>query len=226
MSKRLTEKQKKEISKSFAECQNIVALSERYQCSKLTIVRNLKKVLGESNYLELLNKGKLSTQNEINKEINTDFKTNLELHKNTKNNSSENIQLEEDINQIDSTSASPFLEIVPLDYDVDASPRKDCASVPISDIEFPKIVYMIVNKKIELEVKLLKDYPEWEFLPESDLKRKSIEIHNDLQTAKRICNKDQKVIKVPNTDVFKIVAPLLASRGISRIVSNDKLIAL
>ena len=85
---------------------------------------------------------------------------------------------------------------------------------------------MIVNKKIELEVKLLKDYPEWEFLPESDLKRKSIEIHNDLQTAKRICNKDQKVIKVPNTDVFKIVAPLLASRGISRIVSNDKLIAL
>ena len=85
---------------------------------------------------------------------------------------------------------------------------------------------MIVDKKIELEVKLLKDYPEWGFLPESDLKRKSIEIHNDLQIARRICNKDQKVIKVPNTDVFKIVAPLLASRGISRIVSNDKLIAL
>ena len=226
MAKRLTEKQIKEISKSFAECQNIVALSERYQCSKLTIVRNLKKFLGELKYLELLNKGKSLTQNEVNKETNIDFKTNLELPKNTKNNYSEKLQLKEDINKFASTSASPFLEIVPLDYDIDASPRKDCASVPISDIEFPKIVYMIVDKKIELEVKLLKDYPEWAFLSESDLKRKSIEIHHDLQIAKRICNKDQKVIKVPNTNVFKIVAPILASRGISRIVSTDKLIAL
>ena len=34
-------------------------------------------------------------------------------------------------------------------------------SVAISKIEFPKIVYMIVNKNIEVEIKLLKDYPEW-----------------------------------------------------------------
>ena len=39
-------------------------------------------------------------------------------------------------------------------------------------------------------------------------------------------NKEQKVIKVPNTEVFKIVAPQLISRGISRIISDDKLIAL
>ena len=43
---------------------------------------------------------------------------------------------------------------------------------------------------------------------------------------KEIITKDQKVIKVPNTNVFKIVAPLLNSRGISRIVSDDKLIAI
>ena len=48
----------------------------------------------------------------------------------------------------------------------------------------------------------------------------------DLKTAKRLCNKDQKVIKVPNTDVFKIVAPILISRGISRIVNSEQLIAL
>ena len=35
-----------------------------------------------------------------------------------------------------------------------------------------------------------------------------------------------KVIKVPNTDVFKIAAPILISRGISRIVSAEQLIAL
>ena len=36
---------------------------------------------------------------------------------------------------------------------------------------------MIVDKKIELEIKTLKDYPEWQFLSEKcDLNRKTIEI--------------------------------------------------
>ena len=85
---------------------------------------------------------------------------------------------------------------------------------------------MIVDKKIELEIKYLKDYPDWQFLSQDELDRKTIEIHNDLKSAKMVCNKEQKVIKVPNTEVFKIVAPILLSRGISRIVSSDRLIAL
>ena len=64
------------------------------------------------------------------------------------------------------------------------------------------------------------------FLSNEDLDRKTIEIFFDLQTAKRTCKKDEKVIKVPNTNVFKIVAPILNSRGISRIIFNDQLIAL
>ena len=85
---------------------------------------------------------------------------------------------------------------------------------------------MVVDKKIELEVKLLKDYPEWQFLSENELSRKTIEIFSELKIAKRFCNKEQKVIKVPNTSVFRTVAPILLSRGISRIISSEKLIAL
>jgi len=47
-----------------------------------------------------------------------------------------------------------------------------------------------------------------------------------LNLAKRFCNKEQKVLKVPNTDVFKISAPLMIKKGISRIVCTEKLIAL
>ena len=72
----------------------------------------------------------------------------------------------------------------------------------------------------------MKDYPEWQFLPNEDLDRKTIEIYLDLKLAKKACSKEQKVIKVPNTDVFRIVTPILISRGISRIVSDEKLIAL
>ena len=72
----------------------------------------------------------------------------------------------------------------------------------------------------------MKDYPEWEFLPNEDLQRKTIEIYSDLKLAKRACSKEHKVIKVPNTDVFRIATPILIEKGISRIVCAENLIAL
>ena len=121
---------------------------------------------------------------------------------------------------------SEFIEITPLNYDIENEPQRDLTSVSISETTLPKIVYMIVDKKIELEIKLLKDFPEWDFLPNNDLKRKTIEIFFDLNLAKRSCNKEQKVLKVPNTDVFRIAAPILLEKGISRIVCPETLIAL
>ena len=109
---------------------------------------------------------------------------------------------------------------------MDNSSRKELSSVPISEVDFPRVVYMIVDKKIELEIKVLKDFPEWEFLPQDDLNRKTIEIFFDLNIAKRSCNKDQKVLKVPNTDVFRIASPVLIRKGISRIVCAENLIAI
>ena len=85
---------------------------------------------------------------------------------------------------------------------------------------------MVVDKKIELEIKHLKDYPEWHFLSEEDLLTKTIEIYFDLKDAKRYCKKDQKVIKVPNPNVFKIASKIMLARGISKIVSDKQLISL
>ena len=119
-----------------------------------------------------------------------------------------------------------FMEIAPLNLDIDNAPRKDFSSIPIENADLPKIVFMIVNKKIELETKLLKEYANWQFLPEVDLNTKTIEIYTDIKNAKRDCKKEQKVIKVPNTDVFKIVSRILVSRGITRIIKEEQLISL
>ena len=179
-----------------------IALSEDFNCTILTITRNLKKNLGEKIFKDLAKKNKISDE----------FKNNQTF---VGNNSENN-----------NFSSTEFVEISPLDFEIENVPRKELSSIPIKEIDFPKTVYMIVHKNIELEIKLLKDYPEWEFLPNEDLQRKTIEIYCDLKLAKRACSKEQKVIKVPNTDVFRIVSPILISRGISRIVSEEKLIAL
>ena len=54
MAKRLTEKQKSEIAEYFKNGKTIEALSEDFNCTTLTITRNLKKKLGEVMYKELV----------------------------------------------------------------------------------------------------------------------------------------------------------------------------
>ena len=213
MAKRLTEKQKEAIIKSFLNGKTIDLISQDFKCTKLTITRNLKKDLGDHIYKETIEKNKKDIKPSIrSKKENLDVSIHLE-----KSNKNENNDL---------YPVSSFIEIAPLEVEIENSSRKELSSIPISEVEFPKIVYMIVNNQIDLEIKLLKDYPDWQFLPINDLNRKTISIYNDLNTAKRFCKKDQKVIKVPNTNVFRIVAPILISRGISRIVNADTLIAL
>ncbi len=227
MTKRLTEKQKEEIVKSFKSGKAIDSLSKKYNCTSTTIIRNLKKNLGEYKFKELFNKTKL-----LKNKYKTIANKNIDLletnsnNEDFKNESNEPKFSKENITSPNFASNDSFFEIAPVDYEIDNSSRKELSSVPISEIDFPKVVFMVVDKKIELEIKLLKDFPEWEFLSSSDLNRKAIEIYFDLNTAKRFCSKDQKVIKVPNPNVFNITAPILKSKGISRIVSPEKLIAL
>ena len=222
MGKRLTEKQKEEISKLFTSGVKVEELSTQYKFTKFTIIRNLKKKLGGDQYSLLVSKS-----NKLNNKKNK--KKDNKIEKQNQNKMPNNITEQDNKKDSQAEDLSPiseFVEIAPLNFDIDNSPQKDLTSVSISEVKLPKIVYMIVDKKVELEIKYLKDYPKWQFLSQDELNRKTIEIYYDLKIAKSFCEKEQKVIKVPNTNVFKIVAPILSSRGISRIISAENLIAL
>ena len=215
MPKKITEKQKKELTDCFFRGETLEGLSERFGFTKVTISRHLKESISEQDYKKLTkrNSKKIKPSQVQDEQYMTKSKS-VELVSNQITQGESSIK-----NEV-------FTEIVPLNSEIIEANQKDFASVPISEAYFPDTVYMIVDKKIELETKTLRDYPDWQFLSQNELDRKTIEIHFDMKLAKRICQKDQKVIKVPNTNVFKIVAPILLSRGISRIVSSNNLIAL
>ncbi len=221
MPKRLSEDDKKEIYQRLLNGVKIEDLSKQFCVTKTTINRNLKKLLDKDTYENLLKKIKVnsSLKNKRNLDLVKDKK--IKKENNSINNESKSVIKEQEFNEI-----NDFIEITPLNFNIDTEPQKDLTSIDIKSFNFPKIVYLIVNKKIELDIKLLKDYPEWQFLSADDLEREIIEIFFDIKSAKRACNKEQKVIKVPNPEVFRIVAPILISRGITRIISEDKLIAL
>ena len=214
MAKRISDKQKQEIVDEFINNKSIEEISENFKFTKLTIVRNLKKILGEKEYDQLLKLSKSLIQSQSSKDISHQKIT------------SPTNQKPFDITNKESHLEDEFLEIAPLNLEIDNLPQKDLSSISIFDVDLPNTVYMVVDKQIELETKLLKEYAQWNFLSEKDLSRKTIEIFNDIKSAKRSSKKDQKVIKVPNTNVFRITASILKSRGISRIVSSELLIAL
>ena len=226
MYKRLSEKQKNEISDFFSNGTTIDELSKKFNCTKLTISRNLKKILGEKKYNELITGAKSSKKSHENEESINSISNEKKIKKDDLNENSYQSIISDNKKEEDFSYMNQLIEIPPLDYQIENVIQKDLSSVPISEVDLPKTVFMVVDKKIELETKYLKDYPDWEFLSQDELNRRTIQIFEDLKKAKGICTKDQKVIKVPNTNVFSIVAPLLVSRGISRIVTEDKLIAL
>ena len=214
MAKRISEKEKREIIDDFIKNKSLDEISKKFNFTKLTIKRHLKIILGDEkfNQINQLSKSKKDYSNLIDKE-------NKKVLHNNNNEQSEELKQ-------DSSQENIFLEIAPLNLEIDDLPQKDLSSFPINDVVLPKVVYMIVNKQVELETKRLKEYVDWNFLSEEDLSRNTIEIFDDLKVAKRSSKKDQRVIKVPNSDVFKITAPILKLRGISRIVSSEVLIAL
>ena len=227
MAKRLSDKEKEQLTQEFINGKNINDLVEEFNSTKLTISRYLKKNLGYKTYQNFIEKSKNSKVLITNKEIsssieNENLLNNKVLKKNISNKEANNFNFLEGTD----FAVNEFVEVAPLNYEIDNLTQKDLSSIHISDIELPKVVFMIVDNKIELQTKLLNDYPEWQFLSKAELDRNTIEIFYDLKIAKSFCSKEQKIIKVPNTDVFRIVAPILISRGISRIVTSDKLIAL
>ena len=227
MTKRLTDKQKEDILVSFKSGTPVDVLSDIYNCTNSTIIRNLKKNIGEIKFKELSIKSKSAKgKPKTNKNQANNLKKTHSGNKHSKKDSKNSKVLNKNTTASNFDQLDSFFEIPPIDYEIDNSSRKELSSVSLSEVYFPKVVYMIVDKKIDLEIKLLKDFPEWEFLPHDDLERKTIEIFFDLNLAKRSCNKEQKVLKVPNTDVFRLAAPSLIAKGISRIVCPENLIAL
>ncbi len=222
MPRKVSVTQKKEILEKYQKGSSIKDLSLYFNFSKQTITKQLKTLMGEEEFRKFKYLKVDKTKRLEKKSLNLN-------HSNTLENSKKSIINNQSLKNVSESTydnSENFFEIPPLIENIDLEKQKDISSRPISEFVFPKIVYLLVDKNIELETKYLRDFPEWQFLSSDELNRKTIQIFTDLKIAKRFCNREQKIIKVPNTTVFELAAPILKSRGISRIVNDDSLIAL
>lgn len=214
MSRQVSEKQKKDILTAFNEGIEIKEISKNFNFTVPTITRHLRNILGQKIFLE--KKSSITSAPSKKSLIQKDNDETKLMKKNFLKDVSEEI-FETD---------QKFFEIAPLEEQIEFTNQRELSSIPLEEINLPRVLYMIVSNFVELEVKLLKEYPNWSFLPETDQQRITIEIFSDQKVAKRSCTRNQKIIKIPNTKVFQIASRNLIDKGISRIVFEDNLISL
>jgi len=204
--RKVSEVEKKAILDSFISGTDIKEIAEIYKYSPATISRQLKKILKKDQFEDIKIK-------------NTEFNK-KQPKESLEGNSKVNANIEKE------SSSEEIFEILPIINGLDLDNQKELSSEPLSDAKLPEVVYLVVDKKIELIPKLLKDYPKWSYMPAEDLKRTTLEIFADQKHAKRHCSKNEKIIKIPNSKVFIMASKSLLLKGISRIIFDDLLLSL
>ena len=254
ISKRLTKNEKIEILEEFRSGVPGNNLAKKYNCSANTINRTVKTLLTNDEYNSLKEerskikrtKIKLSSidssnlEREVLEEDKSKFKSIFDSNNNDKDDtfrlefekSSSFHSVGNDHDELESKyefkdDDNIFEEIAPLisTFDFETHKQKvDCQN--LDKVNLPESVYMLVDKKVELEPQVISELPEWSFLPENELQRRAILLFPNQRTAKRNCARNQRVIKIPNTSIFKISITYLLAKGITRLILEDSLISL
>ena len=146
MPKRINDIQRKEITKRFLNGETPDFLAENFGYTKSTILKHIKESIGKELF------------NNLNKSIKPAYNNKLIKDKIKINNVEEEIKqdnsnlreetTDQNLNENNFLEDPSFMELVPLDLDIDNTKRKDLSSIPISQIDFPEMVYIIVDKKM------------------------------------------------------------------------------
>ena len=233
--RRLNKNQKDEILEGYRAGETTFDLSSRFQCSVSTIDRTVKTLISETEYKTLkqkrkeINKKKITSQSDEvkNKSSEDEEEENFVINEVNKSLQTSTDAEDSDLNQAQQDFENVFEEIVPLISSFGFEKEEQKADVQILKMDsLPECVYMLVDKKVELEAKFISDLPEWSFLPENELKRNAIILYSNQRSAKRNCSRNQRVIKIPNSNVFDMTKSYLLSKGITRLILEDTLISL
>ncbi len=124
------------------------------------------------------------------------------------------------------TSLDVFQEIAPLASEFDIAEPHEVKCLKLEPGVLPDVVYMLVDRSVELDARPLKEFSDLAFLSEVEKERYGLCLFSNQRSAKRSCARSQRVIKIPNSSIFGISKSFLLARGITRLVLEGVLIAL
>ncbi len=238
VSSRLTAIQRKELVEGFREGRSTSSLARAYGCSPNTVSRTVKTLLPTEEYNALKqarSKGKVQPMPAEDETSSSEENANpfpLKTEVDSLYEESE-VSLNEDSQSFSKQKAfaneskeDDFHEIVPLLGNFALGDEVNIPCQPFSSEILPDVVYLVVDRTVELDSKALSEFPELGVLDDEEKNKLAICLFSNQRSAKRQCGRNQRVIKVPDRNILNISRRFLLARGITRLILEGTLISL
>ena len=242
---RLTDSQKQELLERYRKGEPSGALAKAFACSANTVSRTVRSLLSEQEYSALKAsraRGTATPQPVVTAPVAEDVSAvdeapaTLEEEDTASSglalDDADDFGAEEPEGGADESSEAGFpggdefheVAVLPVDL-----PQVNTQAVPCQPFAagvLPDSVYMLVDKTVELDPRPLSDFPELGVCDPQQQALQALCLFTSPRTAKRQCGRSQRVIKVPDTQVFAITTRHLVARGITRLLVEGALYAL
>ena len=248
---RLTNNQKQELLVRYRAGEASAALAAHYGCSVNTVSRTVRNMLSPEEYNELKsdraragNVPSTSDPSVADDGFRASSSGSESQHKTGDSPSDEDegpstLALEDaddfgvddadevsDDEGFDGSVDDVFQEIAVLSVDLPQVSRERVSCLPFAAGVLPNSVYMLVDKTVELDPKPLSEFPELGVVNPEELNLQALCLFSSPRSAKRQCGRGQRVIKVPDTQVFERTSRHLLARGITRLVLEGAMYSL
>ena len=250
---RLSDSQKQELVSQFKAGVTAAALAEAFGCSPNTVSRTVKALLSPEEYESLKQKRSgrgaaavaakadepkpdavktEATPEAASPEAELEADEPLEGSSSLALDDADDFGADEPEGDADEGSEAgfpggdEFHEVAVLPVDLPQVNTQEVPCQPFVAGVLPETVYMLVDKTVELDPRPLSDFPELGVADPDEQALQALCLFTSPRTAKRQCGRSQRVIKVPDPQVFAITTRYLVARGITRLVVEGALYAL
>ena len=100
--------------------------------------------------------------------------------------------------------------------------NSDFQVLPLAKATFPNICYVVIDRGAELIVRPLKEFGDLGRIPPKEVQQKTLPIFDNHKVARRFSNRSQRVIKVPDGEMFAKTSSHLQGKGITRLLMDGQ----
>lgn len=97
---------------------------------------------------------------------------------------------------------------------------------PLSEAKLPKSCYLVVDRASDLVTRPLKDFAGLGLIPNDQEEERTLPVFDNHRVAKRYVRRMQRVVKVPDGQVFLKASPYLQAKGITRLLIDGRVYSL
>ena len=97
---------------------------------------------------------------------------------------------------------------------------------PLANALMPKTCYLVVDRSSELISRPLREFNDLGEIPATEISSKTLPVFDNHRVARRFANRNQRVMKVPDSQVLQKTGSHLQAKGITRVFFDGQVYSL